>query len=519
MKKEQLIISINKRDSLIMESGDGVPSGFMRMSGTFGVTNTLNNNQRYYTTPNYKMMVESLKTRILSEGVFGELEHPNNMNLNWDNVSHKIEKIDIDENTGVVSGTILLLDTPKGEIIQKLVKQGLKLKISSRAKGSVSESGEVCLSHLETFDLVYRPGFTQAQLNLNESMDENGILILETMELDIDENGVVITKPQSIDIESIISKVTKNVLETLKVNKVDEGTNTNDAIDLSIVEKYCQSLVDKKVDESEIKTQNLIHESMYKFGTATQNWAINEFAPEIQSWSITQLSPQIHKYITEVELPKIVNIITEKASELKDWTIGDFAQQLQKWVVEEYSPELDSYFTNKFVSETFTKVKDKETEEEEEEGSDADKDKGKGKDIKESLNDDTIPNTTPKTLLEQIDEELLLISGINEKDTQINEDNKLIKEDELLAENYVLENMPNSVKHLWESSDGEFKEKVLKQAKLRNFVNESMVHKFWVGRFSNSVKSELEQKSIQKAGMLTESTSNSLIEFTKRLRS
>ena len=163
---------------------EGASDGLMRISGVFGVCGVKNGNNRIYDKANYAKMVEALQKQILSEGCPGELEHPNSMNITLENVSHKIESIQMNQD-GTITGTVVLLNTRKGKDAQAMIEGGLPLYISSRGAGSIDESGHVVLSTIKTYDLVGTPGFSQAKLtlkknqsfeSLNESLEDGNIM-------------------------------------------------------------------------------------------------------------------------------------------------------------------------------------------------------------------------------------------------------------------------------------------------------------------------------------------------------
>ena len=67
-------------------------------------------------------------------------DHPESSVVNLKNVSHIVRSAYIEQ--GTVMGTVELLDTPSGKILQSLVESGVKLGISSRGVGSTKKQGD-----------------------------------------------------------------------------------------------------------------------------------------------------------------------------------------------------------------------------------------------------------------------------------------------------------------------------------------------------------------------------------------
>ena len=314
--------------------------GFMHLSGVFGVCGVKNNNQRVYETKNYAKMVESMQQRLKKAPIPGELEHPQTMNITTENISHRIDSISIDEN-GVVTGEITLLNTPKGKIAQEIVNGGLPLFISSRAQGQVDKYGNVTLEMLQTYDLVGSPGFSQAELHLNEnqcyeSICESICFIGDKQEVDENQN-------QNTDMDAEALKQIQEQLEDLK-GQVEYLTEQNNLLQEQLDEK-------ENIDLKQLADgiQNWIVEHYTK---EVQNWIVEEYSQKVQDWVVENYSQEVQNWVVESFAPQIQGWIVEHYSdEVQGWAVNHFGQDLKKWIVESYSEQLQNWITEHFGAE------------------------------------------------------------------------------------------------------------------------------------------------------------------------
>jgi len=117
-----------------------------------------NANQRVYPVNEIGRAVKTLSEQI--EGgysVLGEVDHPEGLNINLDRVSHMISECWMDGDNGY--GKLKILPTPMGQLVKVMLEAGVKLGVSSRGSGNVSEDGSGNVSDFEiiTVDVVAQP--------------------------------------------------------------------------------------------------------------------------------------------------------------------------------------------------------------------------------------------------------------------------------------------------------------------------------------------------------------------------
>ena len=514
----------------------------VRMTGVFGVCGVKNENRRIYSKENYGMMVENLQKVIATEGLLGELEHPNTMNINLNNVSHKIESIEMNED-GTITGTILLLNTAKGKDAKAIVEGGVPLYISSRGAGSIDEAGNVTLSTIKTYDLVGTPGFAQAKLNLrknqtleclNESAEDGNEIwaIVEGEDEDLLGDDDKKEEPKKDD-ESSKEEPNKNEEpkkeeeddkkegEDDKDDKSDEDENNKNSKNTTMDElKQAIDQLTEKVTsleaelhvaqesltskDEEIKSLNETIETLNKTvsefkGTnyeAIETWVKEEFAPEfkselsesinsdVQNWIVDEFADTVQGWVCEEFAPEVHAWVCEEfAPEVQNWVCEEFAPEVQNWVCEEFAGEVQNWVSEEFAPEVQNWVCEEfapviEGWVKEEYTPENNQTLTESIEKKVNENVESFMENQKSTKLSEIDN--LLESLENNKDAAL----EILKEEQTKNRFngvYVVEHMPAEYQPSWNALTEERQDEIVRSSKLYDFTKEGVLESFWQG--------------------------------------
>ena len=562
-KKCMLFETLGKVSDLTVQESKNPQEG-VRLSGVFGVCGVKNQNNRIYDKANYAQMVESLQKVIATEGCPGELEHPNNFNINLENVSHKIESIEMNED-GTITGTILLLNTPKGKIAQAIVEGGLPLYISSRGAGTITNEGRVNLTSLKTYDLVGTPGFSQAKLtlkenqtveSLNESLDDGNIMwaIVEGDDSNDDllDMGDDKKSDDKKDDKSDNKKEEKKEDKPEKKEseeksddekedkkKKDNKDNKDSKVTMEELKKSIDALADKVTTleaqlhvaqesaqpnynaiETWIKEEfapnfkNEISESIKKyvneeFAQTLQNWICEDFANEINSWVENDVTEEINSQVTE-SLKTYVN--EEFAEHLQSWIVEEFGGQVNNWVVEEFGQQVDNWVSEEFagtienwIAEEYSPVVENWINDEY-----APVLENK---INESVNANVAQYIAENNAarLDEIDS--LLETLADDKNSAVEELVKETKAADKYANIYAVKNMPAEYVPSWNMIDEARKDEIVRSSKMYDFTKEGVLESFW-----NSVDFEKKEEPVKESKDVIADYHNSVFAQMMRLR-
>ena len=136
------------------EGSDGKKS--LHLNGICIQGDIRNANQRVYSSEEIGRAVKTLNEQIAGGySVLGEVDHPQDLKINLDRVSHMITKMWMDGPNGY--GKLKILPTPMGQLIQSMLESGVKLGVSSRGSGEVDSGGKVQGFEIITVDVVAQP--------------------------------------------------------------------------------------------------------------------------------------------------------------------------------------------------------------------------------------------------------------------------------------------------------------------------------------------------------------------------
>ncbi len=134
--------------------------GPVKFRGKFQEADAVNKNRRMYPRDILESNVKRLKDAVTNRGLIGELDHPTDSIIHFENASHLVTKLWWDGQTLMGEGEVL--DTPSGKVLRSLMNAGVRVGISSRGvgNGSTNEDGVLVIGEsykLITFDAVADP--------------------------------------------------------------------------------------------------------------------------------------------------------------------------------------------------------------------------------------------------------------------------------------------------------------------------------------------------------------------------
>ena len=182
-----LITEVNDNINLITEEVIGEKQ--YHIDGIFMQAEQKNRNGRVYPQKTLMKEVQRYNNEyVKTNRAMGELGHPDGPQLNLERVSHLIKELRVDGND--IYGRAKILDTPYGKIVKDLVKEGVKIGVSSRGMGSLKQVNGVNEVqedfNLAAVDIVADPSapdaFVEGIMEGKEWVWENGILAARRIE-------------------------------------------------------------------------------------------------------------------------------------------------------------------------------------------------------------------------------------------------------------------------------------------------------------------------------------------------
>ena len=142
--------------------GDGSGGKNLYMKGICIQGDKRNANERVYPVREISRAVDTITEQIKNGlSVLGEVDHPDDLKINLDRVSHCMEGMWMNGADGY--GKLRILPTPMGQLVKTMLDAGVKLGVSSRGSGTVNDAnGHVSDFEIVTVDVVAQPSAPNA---------------------------------------------------------------------------------------------------------------------------------------------------------------------------------------------------------------------------------------------------------------------------------------------------------------------------------------------------------------------
>jgi len=154
MSKQLLVdfIPFEITPQILSEARSSNPNAPLVLKGPLQKAGEKNHNGRIYPREILAREIEKYQQVIKERRALGELDHPDSSVINLKNVCHNVTECHWEGDT--VVGTIELLTTPSGNIARDLIKNNIRIGISSRGLGSVRQMNESTVEVQDDFDLL-----------------------------------------------------------------------------------------------------------------------------------------------------------------------------------------------------------------------------------------------------------------------------------------------------------------------------------------------------------------------------
>jgi hypothetical protein len=132
----KLICEVHEELQVITEANEVTGEKNFFLEGILMQGNLQNKNGRVYPTAILAKEVGRYNRDFVEQNrAYGELGHPTGPTINLERVSHMIKELRQDGDNFI--GKVKIMDTPYGNIVKNLMKEGAKLGFSSRGMGSL----------------------------------------------------------------------------------------------------------------------------------------------------------------------------------------------------------------------------------------------------------------------------------------------------------------------------------------------------------------------------------------------